>query len=373
MPKIALFKRGRSIEPTIGRISGDGQRVEGPRGPDKKWYQKSNPNHRGNSIGFSASCLWALAITLTGGLIAGCTPAPSPSYISAETATLKVSMTAQYTSTQIASTMPTPTTTLTPTTTITPSITPTATEDISFYNVADCIPIDTIYERGTVTKIVDGDTIEVQLGDGITNTVRYIGIDAPEDGFPFFEEAKSANAELVFQNEVVLVRDQSETDPYQRRLRYVIVGSVFVNQELVTRGFARAENYPPDEACKEAFISAEQEAQLTMTGMWIPTPSPEPWAGQVVILTVNKREEWVEIQNIGSFDVDLADWKLVSERGHQDCPLTGILKAGEVLRIWAMEAQGEGYSCGYHSPIWNNAEADPAVLYNAQGVEVSRK
>jgi len=88
---------------------------------------------------------------------------------------------------------------------------------------------------------------------------------------------------------------------------------------------------------------------------------------------VNKREEWVDIKNMGNSDVDLAGWNLVSERGHQECPLSGIIKAGETLRIWSMTAQGDGYSCGYGSPIWNNSESDPAVLYNAQGVEVSRK
>jgi endonuclease YncB( thermonuclease family) len=373
MPEEALFNRGQSNEFITGRVDRVRQWVDASQGPDQKRHQKSGIIHRGKVKGFSAAALLAMVLSLLGGLMAGCTPAPAANFITVEPSTPVASIKIQSISTQIASATPTTTASQTPTTSVTPSITSAPTEDLSFYNAADCIPTDTVYERGTVTKVVDGDTIEVQWGDGITNTVRYIGIDAPEEGFPFFDEAKRANAELVFKNDIVLVHDQSETDQYQRQLRYVIVDQVFVNQELVTKGFARAENYPPDVACKEAFTAAEQEAQLAMAGMWMPTPSPEPWAGQVLILTVNKRDEWVEIQNVGSYDVDLAGWNLISERGHQDCPLTGILNAGDILRIWAMEAQGAGYSCGYNSPIWNNSEPDPAVLYNAQGVEMSRK
>src|SRR2546422_10644880 len=35
-------------------------------------------------------------------------------------------------------------------------------------------------ERATLTHVVDGDTIDVELPDGSDDTVRYIGIDTPE-------------------------------------------------------------------------------------------------------------------------------------------------------------------------------------------------
>jgi hypothetical protein len=178
---------------------------------------------------------------------------------------------------------------------------------------------------------------------------------------------------MVDQKEVILVKDVSETDQYDRLLRYVIAGDVFVNLEMIRTGFAQAEKYPPDTACADAFSSAEAEARVALLGIWVATPTTESSAPNVIILTVNKRDEWVDIKNVGGIDADLAGWNLVSERGNQDCPLSGIIKAGETLRIWAMTAQGPGYSCGYRTNIWNNSASDPAVLYNAQGVEVSRK
>ncbi len=266
-----------------------------------------------------------------------------------------------------------PTTTRTATITSTPSVTLTPTEVLPFYNVAACLPKNTLTQRGTVTQINDGDTIYVLLEDGKTYTIRYIGVDAPENDAKYFTESFNANSDLVLQKDVILIKDVSETDQFDRLLRYVIVGDVFVNQELVRNGFAKAVSYPPDISCADTFTLAEDEARGSQMGMWVATPTPKSSSPTVIVVSVNKREEWVEIQNAGNSDVDLAGWNLVSERGHQECYLSGIIKSGEILRIWAGTAQGSGFSCGYSNPIWNNSEPDPAVLYNAQGVEVSRK
>jgi hypothetical protein len=86
---------------------------------------------------------------------------------------------------------------------------------------------------------------------------------------------------------------------------------------------------------------------------------------------VNKPEEYVDIRNSGNIPVDLNGWKLVSETGNQSCPLSGILSLNEVLRVWARKGD-TGFSCRFSSNIWNDNQADPAVLYDAQGKEVSR-
>lgn len=106
-----------------------------------------------------------------------------------------------------------------------------------------------------------------------------------------------------------------------------------------------------------------------------PTQPPATAPGQVVIIGVNKSAEYVDIQNIGGSPQDLSGWVLVSEKGNQACTLGGTIQPNEVLRIWALaeDAGQGGYNCGFGSNIWNNSESDPAVLYNAQGVEVSRR
>lgn len=123
--------------------------------------------------------------------------------------------------------------------------------------IFDCIPVNNEIETGLVTSIIDGDTIYVII-DGQEYSVRYVGIDAPEmdSGDPLAEQARLKNAEMVDGKTVSLVRDVSETDVYGRLLRYVLVGDVFVNYELVREGLAVPKEYPPDTACHQTLESA---------------------------------------------------------------------------------------------------------------------
>jgi len=124
-----------------------------------------------------------------------------------------------------------------------------------------------------VTRVIDGDTIEVNLA-GITYKVRYIGIDTPETVHPsepvecFGKEASDKNAELVEGKIVRLEKDVSETDKYGRLLRYVWVGDIFVNDYLVRQGYAYASTYPPDVKYVGQFAEAQREAEENNRGLW---------------------------------------------------------------------------------------------------------
>ena len=156
--------------------------------------------------------------------------------------------------------------------TCTPLPTPTqpAPPTIAFQGMADCIP-DNPPENGIVSKIIDGDTIEVFVNQN-TYKVRYIGIDAPElKGEPFADQATQLNRELVDGKSIILVKDVSETDKYDRLLRYVMVENKFVNFELVRQGLAFARDYPPDIACSQALKSAQTQARADRLMLWSPT------------------------------------------------------------------------------------------------------
>ncbi len=93
-----------------------------------------------------------------------------------------------------------------------------------------------------------------------------------------------------------------------------------------------------------------------------------------MIVGVDKRAEYVDLQNSGDQPQDISGWVLVSEKGDQRCTLGGIIEPGAVLRVWALasdEGQG-GHNCGFRSNIWNNSEIDPAVLYDNAGILVHR-
>jgi micrococcal nuclease len=125
----------------------------------------------------------------------------------------------------------------------------------------------------TVTRVIDGDTIEVDIG-GTIYRVRYIGMDTPEldDERPEFcalaQEATRLNRQLVEGETVRLEQDISETDKYGRLLRYVYVGDTFVNAELVRQGLAWAEAYEPDTKYQDILEEAEAEARQDKIGIW---------------------------------------------------------------------------------------------------------
>jgi micrococcal nuclease len=125
----------------------------------------------------------------------------------------------------------------------------------------------------TVTRVVDGDTIYV-LVDGLERRVRYIGIDTPESDDPretvrcFAEAATSFNRGLVEGETVGLEKDVSETDRFERLLRYVWVGNEMVNATLVGEGYAQAVTYPPDVKYDGLFAELQGDARRAERGLW---------------------------------------------------------------------------------------------------------
>lgn len=129
-----------------------------------------------------------------------------------------------------------------------------------------------------VLRVIDGDTIEVSIS-GETYRVRYIGIDAPETVAPgrpvgwMGPEATAANKDLVEGRTVYLEKDVSEVDQYGRLLRYVFVRELFVNVELVRRGYAQVTTHPPDVKYQALLLEAQREARIAGAGLWGATPT----------------------------------------------------------------------------------------------------
>jgi micrococcal nuclease len=128
-------------------------------------------------------------------------------------------------------------------------------------------------QAARVTRVVDGDTIDVEL-DGAVVRVRYIGMDTPETVDPrspvecFGPESSERNQALVGGQTVELEKDVSETDIYGRLLRYVYVDGRMVNEELVLEGYATAATFPPDVKYVDRFIEAERQARDAGSGLW---------------------------------------------------------------------------------------------------------
>lgn len=98
-------------------------------------------------------------------------------------------------------------------------------------------------------------------------------MDTPESDEKFFNESTDINRNLVEGQGVTLIKDVSETDQFNRLLRYIFVGDTFVNYELVAQGYASAATYPPDVACSNLFVETEQKARDSELGLWAPMPT----------------------------------------------------------------------------------------------------
>ncbi|MDP9066994.1 MAG: thermonuclease family protein [Actinomycetota bacterium] len=142
------------------------------------------------------------------------------------------------------------------------------------------------YEAASVVRVVDGDTIEVEItgrsdgpGAGLAEVgreypVRLIGIDTPESVKPgtpvecFGREASSAAKALLDGKTVRLVKDVEETDRYDRLLRYVYLEAEMANARLVVNGYAAAYTYPPNIRWSSLFVQLQREARENGRGLW---------------------------------------------------------------------------------------------------------
>jgi micrococcal nuclease len=124
-----------------------------------------------------------------------------------------------------------------------------------------------------VTRVVDGDTIEVRIDDEVED-VRYIGVDTPETVKPgapvqcFGPRASAHNHRLLETRRVRLVFGVERRDDYGRLLAYVYLGRHFINAELVRRGLARTLTIPPNDRFARLLRRLELDAARAGHGLW---------------------------------------------------------------------------------------------------------
>jgi endonuclease YncB( thermonuclease family) len=127
-----------------------------------------------------------------------------------------------------------------------------------------------------VTSVVDGDTIKVNI-DGVTKTLRLIGIDTPETVDPrkpvqcFGVEASNRTKQLLLNKKVRLEADptQGELDKYNRLLRYVYLedGTSF-NKKMISDGYAYEYTYNTPYKYHAEFKKAQIDAKNSKLGLW---------------------------------------------------------------------------------------------------------
>lgn len=137
------------------------------------------------------------------------------------------------------------------------------------------------FQEAYVTKIIDGDTIGVTI-DGKYYKVRFIGINCPEytkEIEPYGKEATEYTNEKLYNKTIYLQKDVTDTDDYDRLLRYIWLEKVdtideesvknyLFNYDLVAKGLAQSNYYKPNVTLQDYLEYAEINAKRNKIGMW---------------------------------------------------------------------------------------------------------
>lgn len=124
----------------------------------------------------------------------------------------------------------------------------------------------------TVTRVVDGDTIDISPSVRGLSRVRLIGMDTPEVYFgqqPYGQQASAFAKRELEGEEVGLELDVQKVDPYGRLLAYVYLpnGEMF-NETLLEEGYAQVATFPPNVKYVDRFLAAQREARAANRGLW---------------------------------------------------------------------------------------------------------
>jgi hypothetical protein len=187
--------------------------------------------------------------------------------------------------------------------------------------------------------VLDGDSARVTI-DGAEIEVRLLGINSPERGECWADEARATLEERVAEGDISLIG--TEEDQYGRLLVYLYAGSTNINRRQVLDGSAIAMATEHDQL--PDFLAAEEEAIALERGWWNAAAcGSEGVRAEVRIWTI------------------------------EPDPDGFVLNSGGVMTIRSGCGQDEGsysYWCA-DGTVWNNS-GDTVLLLDPSGAIVDR-
>ncbi|MCP2519799.1 thermonuclease family protein [Candidatus Aminicenantes bacterium AC-335-K20] len=130
-------------------------------------------------------------------------------------------------------------------------------------------------DTGIVTKVYDGDTIQVKFLNGEREKIRFIGVNCPElddereEVRIFAQIAKRFTFVNLYKKRVNLTYDWELRDQYGRLLAYVWVDKKLFNEFIIRKGFAFAFlKFPFKKEFQFKFKNAERWARINRKGLW---------------------------------------------------------------------------------------------------------
>jgi len=202
-------------------------------------------------------------------------------------------------------------------------------------------------QKTNVTRIIDGDTIETELGK-----IRLAGINTPEKSMEGYEEAKNFLS-LYLDREIEV--EIKEKDRYQRNLAYIFFQNKMINEEILTKGLGHLYYYSEDKYT-EKLKKSEQKARKQEIGIW--RKSNDKCASCIILIELNEIDpgEYVILKNICDFDCNLNKWTIKDSATH-------------IKKLDFEINPGQEKKLEFHGRVWNDA-GDTLYLRDERGLLV---
>ena len=167
------------------------------------------------------------------------------------------------------------------------------------------------FEEAFVIEIIDGDTIIVMINDSKVE-IRFLGINTPEKGKAYYEEAKDFLKEIENKS-VRLLRDFENLDRYNRSLRYVFYNNKIMNVEILQEGFGTS-FMVNGLKYENKLKNAEKFAIDNKIRLW--KKSENKCSKCIELVELNFKDEFFDLKNNCDFDCDLSKWEVKDDANH---------------------------------------------------------
>lgn len=171
-------------------------------------------------------------------------------------------------------------------------------------------------DKAHIDRIIDGDTIE---SNG--TSIRLLGINAPERGEYFYEEARKFLEDSILNQTANLKYGKEKYDKYHRILAYVFLNGKNINIELVENGYANYYFYDGKDEYSDALFGAWETCMENKINL---CESSTSVCSSCIYVYINR-----VINNCG-FSCDLNGWEIKTEGREKFVFNSTLVPGGEV-------------------------------------------
>ena len=156
------------------------------------------------------------------------------------------------------------------------STAPTETAPLQTTKAPEPSTLDTFTAK--VTRVLDGDTLEVRPSNNSVLKIRLQGIDAPESSQPFGDTARQKLTDFILNKTITI--EPSTTDKYGRLIAKVKFNNDDICLKMISTGQAWwFKRYADSQSLSDrlSYSQAEDQSRQQQLGLWADPDSVPPW------------------------------------------------------------------------------------------------